>query len=129
MPNRPYRFNVAEQRRTRGAGKRGPLTGVLLDRGFVQHSWGAAGARGDGPFARAWDQVIAIEEGRMGFVIDGEEFELGPGEAIYMPPGADRLAWSITDTRKVEIFGARRWDRWEFANHQLRIDDPDWAAE
>lgn len=119
MPDRVHQFRPDDVAVTRGPGKRGPLADVVLDRGLIQFSRSSAGAIGDAATARPYDQINAVFEGVMHFTIDGVDYQVGPGQAIYIPPGAVRIAGSVTDTHKIEIFGTRFFERWEFARHQL----------
>jgi mannose-6-phosphate isomerase-like protein (cupin superfamily) len=129
MPSRPYQVRVADVSRARGGGgKRGPLAGLILDRGFVQFSESAEGAVGDAPTTRAYDQLNYVEDGVMWYTVGGERIEVESGQAIYVPAGLVRQAGSKTATKKVEIFGSLRLERWEFAEHQLRHEAPGWRG-
>ena len=127
MPLRTHHFVPNTERRPRGgSGKRGELAGLILDRGFVQFSWSDGGAVGDRPAPLPHDQLNFVEEGEMGFNVNGNEHAVGPGQAIYIPAGALRQGRSITRTYKTEVFGSRWLERWEFAEHQLRRESTLW---
>jgi hypothetical protein len=129
MGAKAYAFEPNAVRRPRGGvGKRGDLAGLALDRGFVQFSWSSGGATGDKPSPLPHDQMNYVEVGEMGFNVNGVEHVVRPGQVIYIPAGASRQGWSITDTYKVEVFGSRWLERWEFADHQLRNESAEWKG-
>ena len=50
-------------------------------------------------------QVSLVIDGRLGFWIDGEEFEAGPGASVYRPAGKPHALWNATSSpvRMVEV--------------------------
>ena len=52
-----------------------------------------------------------VVEGIVGFRIDGEEHEIGPGEGVAAAPGLTHSAWNVTDgaRMRVSMSPALRW--------------------
>jgi mannose-6-phosphate isomerase-like protein (cupin superfamily) len=52
-----------------------------------------------------------VVEGIVRFQIDGEEYELGPGEGASAAPGATHAAWNVTNgaRMRVSMSPALRW--------------------
>lgn len=78
---------------------------VLLDRGAVvpEH-------RHD------HEQVATVLEGRLRFVVDGEELEVGPGESVPLAPGVPHAVEALEESVVLDVFAPVR-DDW------LRGDD------
>ncbi len=72
------------------------------------------------PHKHPFDQLSLIISGTMVFEIDGEEFELGPGSAILIPPDAPHTAWPKgTETvLNIDVFAPPREDYLFLTKHQ-----------
>ena len=95
-------------------------TAVRSARSLVTINWIAPGVPRPPPHHHPFDQLSFIFAGTMIFQIDGEEFELGPGSAILIPPDAPHTAWPIgSDTvLNVDVFAPAREDYLFLADHQ-----------
>ncbi|MEA3337404.1 MAG: cupin domain-containing protein [Chloroflexota bacterium] len=56
------------------------------------------------------EQVTAVLEGRLQFVLDGEERVLEPGAVAVIPGGVFHSAQALTDCRVVDVFQPARSD-------------------
>lgn len=50
------------------------------------------------------DQFFRIEEGTGKAIIDGEEFDLVPGDAVIVPAGAQHNIINTSDTEKFKVY-------------------------
>ncbi|MCB1758405.1 MAG: cupin domain-containing protein [Gammaproteobacteria bacterium] len=55
-------------------------------------------------------QSTYVERGRFLFSIDGEEFEVGPGDSFITPPGAVHGCRCVEAGRLIDTFTPRRDD-------------------
>lgn len=72
----------------------------------VAFAAGAVGARHRHPHA----QASYVESGRFRFEIDGREVELGPGDAVTVPPDTDHGCLCLAAGRLIDCFAPRRDD-------------------
>jgi quercetin dioxygenase-like cupin family protein len=83
------------------------LTGEISQLLRVEMAAGVAFPAPDDP--REYDshpseQIDIVVSGRVKFVVDGEEWILGAGEALSIPPGANHTAEVLEDTTMFETF-------------------------
>jgi mannose-6-phosphate isomerase-like protein (cupin superfamily) len=43
------------------------------------------------------DECWYVLDGRLGFLVDGEEVEAGPGDAVFVPAGTAHAYWNAQD--------------------------------
>lgn len=55
-------------------------------------------------------QSTYVERGRFHFSIDGEEFEVAPGDSFIIPPGAEHGCVCLEAGRLIDCFTPRRED-------------------
>jgi mannose-6-phosphate isomerase-like protein (cupin superfamily) len=53
------------------------------------------------------EELYLVVEGRAGFVCDGEETELGPGELLFAPPEVHREAYALETPTTLFLVGGR----------------------
>ena len=56
------------------------------------------------------EQVAQVLEGRFELVVDGEPFQLGPGEVVVIPGGVPHTGRALTDCRLLDVFHPVRED-------------------
>lgn len=56
------------------------------------------------------EQLTYVFEGRLRFVIDGQEIVVGPGEVLVIPAWVEHEATALEDTRELDIFSPIRKD-------------------
>lgn len=83
------------------------LTGEVSQLLRVEMAAGVTFPAPDDP--RAFDshpseQIDVVLSGRVRFTVEGREFELGPGEALSIPPNARHTAEVLEDTTMFETF-------------------------
>ena len=68
------------------------------------------------------EQLALVLEGRVRFVVDGEEFEVGEGEAILIPGGVEHHGETVGDRRalNLDVFAPPRED---YAHLTTWMDD------
>jgi mannose-6-phosphate isomerase-like protein (cupin superfamily) len=83
-----------------------PLTGRSAgsdDASFVLVEWvDEGGTSRERPIAplhvhHADDECWYVLGGRLGFLVDGEEVEAGPGDAVFVPAGTPHAYWNAQD--------------------------------
>src|SRR5581483_9789878 len=50
------------------------------------------------------EQISYVESGSMHFVVSGEEFTIGAGEFLCIPPNAPHTATALEDTVDIDLF-------------------------
>ncbi|WP_316014120.1 cupin domain-containing protein [Roseobacter sp. HKCCA0434] len=55
-------------------------------------------------------QATYVESGRFAFSIDGERFEVGPGDSFVIPSGAEHGCECLVTGRLIDTFTPRRTD-------------------
>jgi quercetin dioxygenase-like cupin family protein len=84
--------------------------GELLE---LHDTWTRPGQRAAPHVHPKMEERFEVVSGRAGVVVDGDEHELGPGDALAVPPGTPHVAWNAADgeTRiKLEFRPAGRWE-------------------
>jgi quercetin dioxygenase-like cupin family protein len=63
------------------------------------------------------EQIATLLEGRLRFVVDGEEREIGPGESVLLPANVPHLVEALEDSVVLDLFAPVRddWVRGEDA--------------
>ena len=61
------------------------------------------------------EQISMIEEGRLRFVLAGEELIVGPGEVLRIPPHVPHSAEALDDVVATDVFSPHRED-WKTGN-------------
>ncbi|MBM3679628.1 MAG: cupin domain-containing protein [Actinobacteria bacterium] len=56
------------------------------------------------------EQVATVLEGRLRFLVDGEEIEVGAGESLAIPAQALHEVVALTDALVLDVFSPRRED-------------------
>jgi quercetin dioxygenase-like cupin family protein len=56
------------------------------------------------------EQVATLLEGRLRFVVDGEEREIGPGESVVLPANVPHLVEALEDSVVLDLFAPVRDD-------------------
>jgi quercetin dioxygenase-like cupin family protein len=56
------------------------------------------------------EQVATLLEGRLRFVVDGEEREVGPGESVVLPANVPHLVEALEDSVVLDLFAPVRDD-------------------
>jgi len=56
------------------------------------------------------EQLTLVLSGRILFVLEGEEAELGPGEAVWVPPGARHRVRALEESVVLDVFSPVRAD-------------------
>jgi len=66
------------------------------------------------------DECWYVLDGRLGFLLDGEEIEAGPGDAVFVPAGTAHAYWNAQDgpTRYLLVLPRRIAD----LIHELHAD-------
>lgn len=64
------------------------------------------------PHSHDFDQLALVVEGRVRFTVDGEPFEVGPGEVLLIPAGAEHAGEPLDDRRalNLDLFAPARAD-------------------
>lgn len=72
------------------------------------------------PHSHACEQVVYVVKGRMRFVVDDEEIELGPGGLIRIPPNAKHYGEPIGDETvlNLDVFAPIRDDYRHLVDYQ-----------
>jgi quercetin dioxygenase-like cupin family protein len=72
------------------------------------------------PHSHPFEQLVYIVQGRMRFVIDGEEFEVGAGSVVRIPPGVKHCGEPIGDEQvmNLDVFSPVREDYRHLADYQ-----------
>ena len=56
------------------------------------------------------EQICLMQEGKLLFVVGGEEHVIGPGHALRIPPDVPHRVEALEDTVAYDIFAERRED-------------------
>lgn len=64
------------------------------------------------PHSHPEDQIALVLEGRVRFDVEGQLFEVGPGEVLLIPGGAQHFGEAIGDgvARNIDVFAPPRAD-------------------
>lgn len=64
------------------------------------------------PHSHDHDQIALVLEGQVRFDVEGERFDVGPGEVLVIPGGAMHSGAAIGDTmaRNIDVFAPPRGD-------------------
>ena len=100
-------------------------TAIRSDGATVTLNWLSADFVKPAPHAHPFDQLSFVFQGTLMFEIDGQEYELGPGTAILIPPNALHTAWPKGEevVLNVDVFAPARKDYDFLAAHQLAADE------
>jgi quercetin dioxygenase-like cupin family protein len=56
------------------------------------------------------EQIATLLEGRLRFVVDGEEREIGPGESVVLPANVPHLVEALEESVVLDLFAPVRDD-------------------
>lgn len=72
------------------------------------------------PHSHPFEQLVYIIQGRMRFVIEGEEFEMGAGDVVRIPPGVEHCGEPIGDEQvmNLDVFSPIREDYRHLVEYQ-----------
>ena len=72
------------------------------------------------PHSHPFEQLVYIVQGRMRFVIEDEELEVGAGSLVRIPPGVEHYGEPIGDepVMNLDIFAPIREDYRHLVNYQ-----------
>jgi quercetin dioxygenase-like cupin family protein len=73
------------------------ITGEQVEVGILNYKAG----EGAKEHAHPHEQIIIVLKGRSEFTLAGETFEIGPGEAVHIPPNVPHSGRTIEDSEVV----------------------------
>ena len=77
------------------------ITGEQIEVGVLRYKAG----EGANTHSHPHEQIIIVLEGRLQFTLDGETEELGPGQAVHIPPDVPHSVRMIEDSEVVSCKG------------------------
>lgn len=122
MPAKTYVFDIDSVR----SGSAGPDAALIMEELFVQ--WTSPGGAGESQGSRSPDRLTYVLEGEVAWDVDGQEYRLSAGDALYLPAGL-AAHQSLTDGRTIDVLGATAWDRVHLAEHQMRREYRNWEQD
>jgi quercetin dioxygenase-like cupin family protein len=73
------------------------ITGKHIEIGILDYKAG----EGATPHSHPHEQIVICLSGRSRITLDGETFDMGPGEAVHIPPNAPHCITMIEDSRLI----------------------------